>query len=81
MNHSLTKPLTPQQESSFNEEYCLTFDIIHCSDPIDGEKEIALFFNKNELVVKTLPAETKLIIMKDLISYKHQTQFKTKIYH
>jgi uncharacterized protein YjbI with pentapeptide repeats len=45
----LSKHSLKVEEAVFLEEYILTFDILHCSEPDDGLAELSCFFSEDEL--------------------------------
>jgi hypothetical protein len=59
---------TGQFIAKFKEEYKYTFDGIHCSDPVDAEKELGLFFNNDELQFKDISKQCMAEIVLQKIS-------------
>lgn len=52
------------------DEYIATFDVLHCSDQGNGQREINLFFKEDELEYSILKSEKKHDIIQSLLKNK-----------
>jgi uncharacterized protein YjbI with pentapeptide repeats/nucleoside diphosphate kinase len=58
------------KRAEYQQEYSLTFDFIHCSDPGEGEKELNLFFEPRELNLPLQSEKDRIEILKNILANK-----------